>query len=237
MPRPHPDLAAPSVAGGPHDTAAATLAARATAGPSAGANCELDELAVAAREAAARRESYDAETADSLRLWVVLSRAYAAVQAHAAADVARHGLSLAEFGTLEMLYHRGPRLVGDVQRGTLMSSGGMTCLLDRLEGRGLVVRRACPADRRAVWVALTADGVALMDTIFPAHAERVRSAVAGVAPAERRGLRDGLKRLGRHAADAARALGLDPAAAGAGTARAARRGPRRPAAQSTPAGD
>jgi MarR family 2-MHQ and catechol resistance regulon transcriptional repressor len=43
-----------------------------------------------------------------LRVWVVLSRAYAAVQAHAVDDVTRHGLNLPEFGALEVLYHKGP---------------------------------------------------------------------------------------------------------------------------------
>jgi len=184
-------------------------------------------MAVARQTAAARRSAYDDETAEALRLWIVLSRAYAAVQAHASANVARYGLSLAEFGALEALYHKGPLLVGDLQRGILMSSGGMTFLVDRLETRGFVERRACPQDRRAVWVALTTQGGRLMDEIFPVHAERVRSACTGVPREERRALADALKRLGRPAADAARALGLDPSAAGAGAARATRRGRRR----------
>jgi MarR family 2-MHQ and catechol resistance regulon transcriptional repressor len=194
----------------------------------------LAERRRAEEAAAARRASYDAETAEAMRLWVVLSRTYAAVQAHALDDIARHGLNLPEFGALEVLYHKGPLLVGDLQRTVLMSSGGMTCLLDRLQQRGLVVRRACPMDRRAVWVGLTGEGTRLLDEVFPAHAARIRSALAGLPAAERRPLAEALKQLGRYAAEAARTLGLSAAvgraaAASAGTARTSRRG-RRPVA-------
>ena len=34
----------------------------------------------------------------ALKLWIVLARAHNAIEAHAADDVARHGLTLAEFG-------------------------------------------------------------------------------------------------------------------------------------------
>jgi MarR family 2-MHQ and catechol resistance regulon transcriptional repressor len=191
------------------------------------AACPVAERERAERQAAARRASYDPATAEALQLWTVLSRAYASVQAHALTDVTRHGLNLPEFGALEVLYHKGPMLVGDLQRTILMSSGGMTCLLDRLQRRGVVLRRDCPSDRRAVWIALTDEGVRFMDEAFPAHAARIRDALGGLPAAERRPVLDGLRRLGRFAADAARAL--CPAACGAGAARTSRRG-RRPAA-------
>ncbi len=62
----------------------------------------------------------------ALKLWVVLSRAHTAIEAQAAADVTRHGLSLTEFGILEALYHKGPMLLGEIQRKLLVSSGGIT---------------------------------------------------------------------------------------------------------------
>ncbi|HEY0777923.1 MAG TPA: MarR family transcriptional regulator, partial [Gemmatirosa sp.] len=75
---------------------------------------------------------------DALKLWVVLARAHAAIAARAAADIARHGLTLAEFGVLEALHHKGRMLLGEVQRSLLVSSGGVTYLVDRLERRGWV---------------------------------------------------------------------------------------------------
>ena len=132
----------------------------------------------------------------ALKLWVVLSRAHSAVNAHAEADVARHGLSLAEFGALEALYHKGPLLVGELQRAVLKSSGGMTYVLDRLQDKGLVSRRPCETDRRAIYAELTKDGESLMDRIFPAHARSLEAAAAGLSAAEQREAIQLLKGLG-----------------------------------------
>ena len=142
----------------------------------------------------------DVPTATALKLWVVLSRAATAVQAHAVADMSRHGLTPAEFGVLEALHHQGPLLLGDVQRRTLVSSGGTTFLVDRLEKRGLVERRMCETDRRARYAALTPAGRALMVEIFAVHAEAIRRAMSGLGLADQRKATDLLRVLGREAA-------------------------------------
>lgn len=135
-----------------------------------------------------------------LKLWVALARAHNAVQARAAADAARHGLTLAEFGVLEALHHRGPMLLGEVQRRILVSSGGITYLVDRLEKRGLVERRDCAEDRRARYAHLTAEGEALIRRIFPEHADAIRAATAGLDKKEKRQALRLLRTLGRAAA-------------------------------------
>ncbi|HEX5727031.1 MAG TPA: MarR family transcriptional regulator [Longimicrobiaceae bacterium] len=122
----------------------------------------------------------------ALRLWVALARAHNAVLAHAADDVARHGLTLAEFGILEALHHRGPMMLGEVQRRILVSSGGITYLVDRLQARGLVERREDPADRRARVAALTPAGEALVRRVFPEHAARIKRALSGLGKKDKR---------------------------------------------------
>lgn len=137
---------------------------------------------------------------DALRLWVVLSRAHAAIAAHAAADVARHGLTLAEFGVLEALYHKGPMLLGEVQRSLLVSSGGVTYLVDRLERRGLVRRDRCDEDRRARYAVLTEAGTDFVREAFPRHAAAVHAAMAGLTHEEQETARALLRHLGTTAA-------------------------------------
>jgi MarR family transcriptional regulator, 2-MHQ and catechol-resistance regulon repressor len=132
----------------------------------------------------------------ALKLFVVLNRAATAVTAAAQADVARHGLSLGEFASLEALYHKGPLLVGELQRAVLKSSGGMTYVVDRLARKGLVRRRPCPEDRRALYAELTDEGSALMDRIFPDHAAAIERAMAGLTAAEQEQAIDLVKRLG-----------------------------------------
>lgn len=152
-------------------------------------------------EAAEAAEPLDDETAEALKLWVILARATRAIEAHATADVARHGLTIAEFGVLEVLYHRGQLLLGDLQQRILVSSGGVTYLIDRLEKRGLVERRACPADRRARYAALTPAGEDYVREIFPAHAAAIRRAVGGIPASKRRELTRLLRTLGLSAAE------------------------------------
>ncbi len=140
------------------------------------------------------------ETEAALKLWVVLSRAQAAVSAHVSADVARHGLTLTEFAILEALYHRGAMLLGEVQRRILVSSGGITFLVDRLVAKGLVERQECPSDRRARYAALTEEGEAMIRRIFPAHAAMIERVVSGLDLPEQEEAANLLKRLGHSAA-------------------------------------
>ncbi len=166
---------------------------------------------------------------DALKLWVVLSRAHAAIGARAAADVARHGLTLAEFGVLEALHHKGRMLLGEVQRSLLVSSGGVTYLVDRLVARGLVRREECPEDRRARYAALTEAGTAFVRAAFPAHAAVVRAAAGALSRDEQREATRLLRRLGLGAAAGAEP-DLAPAADAADAARPRRAPRRRPAA-------
>lgn len=137
----------------------------------------------------------------ALQLWITLSRAFGAVAAHAEADATRHGITLAEFGILEALYHKGPMLQGQLQEKILISSGGITWVVNRLVGRGLVRRRPCPDDRRARWAELTPAGTAFIREHFPAHARAMARATSGLTAAERAEAVTLLRKLGLTAAE------------------------------------
>jgi MarR family 2-MHQ and catechol resistance regulon transcriptional repressor len=142
-----------------------------------------------------------AQLARPLKLWVVLARAYAAIERHIAADVAEHGLTVTEFGILEALHHKGPLLLGEIQRKVLVTSGGITYLVDRLVEKGLVRREASPTDRRARFAVLTPAGSRLIARIFPDHAERIRAVLDGLTAREQEEATDLLRRLGTGAAE------------------------------------
>jgi MarR family 2-MHQ and catechol resistance regulon transcriptional repressor len=142
----------------------------------------------------------DPPTATALKLYVVLTRASEALHAHARAHIASHDLTEAEFAILDALYHKGRLLLGEVQKKILVSSGGITFLVDKLEKRGLVRRTLCPGDRRARYAELTDEGQALMDRIFPSHAEAIRRAMSGLGLADQRAVTALLKTLGTEAA-------------------------------------
>lgn len=132
-----------------------------------------------------------------LKLWTVLAKAYDAVRAHAFADIVQHGLTPGEFGVLDTLFHKGPMLLGELQHRVLVTSGGISFLTARLETRGLVERRDYPADRRTKQVALTAEGEALMQRVFPEHTAAISRALAGVDPAVKEAALSLLRTIGR----------------------------------------
>ena len=142
---------------------------------------------------------------DALKLWVVLARSYHAVAARAEAHARDHELTIAEFGVLEALFHAGPTLLGELQKQLLVSSGGVTWLVDRLEHRGLVERAACPEDRRARYAQLTDSGRRFIGRIFPEHGDVIRQAFTELTITEQRELTALLRKLGRGVAQTAEA--------------------------------
>ena len=139
-------------------------------------------------------------TKAALKLFVVLSRAHNAISARLDADIAQHGLTPTEFGILEVLHHKGPLLLGEIQRKILVTSGGITYLVDRLVEKGLVKREQCPEDRRARYAVLTPAGDALIRGIFPTHARRIAQALSGLTVREQEVAAKLLRRLGLAAA-------------------------------------
>ena len=137
----------------------------------------------------------------ALKLWLVLARAHATVGERVREHLASHGLTLQEFGVLEALYHKGDMFLGDLQEKILVSSGGVTYLVDRLVEKGLVERKDCPEDRRARYASLTPKGKELIARVFPEHAAFIEEAVGGLSDDEKQEATRLLRTLGRHAAE------------------------------------
>src|SRR6185503_19616025 len=136
----------------------------------------------------------------ALKLFVVLVRAAHSVSTTVQRQTDFRDLTLTEFLILEALLHKGPLLLGDVQKKILLSSGGVTYTVDRLAEKGLVERRECASDRRARYAALTPKGEALISEIFPSHADQITELMSVLSSKEQGELVDLLKRLGLSAA-------------------------------------
>lgn len=94
------------------------------------------------------------------------------------------GLSCADFDVLATLRRRAQDRginAKDLQASVMITSGGMTKRLDRLESAGLVERHPDPDDRRGVLITLSTAGRALIDRALPsllaAEAEMVQQAI------------------------------------------------------------
>jgi MarR family 2-MHQ and catechol resistance regulon transcriptional repressor len=142
----------------------------------------------------------DPRTARALKTWVVLARAYAAVARAVEVEIARHDLTTTEFGILEALHHKGPLLLGEIQRKVLVTSGGITYLVDRLVAKGLVTREPSPDDRRARYAVLTPEGQRIIAGIFPAHATFLAGLMSTLSEREQAQATALLRKLGLAAA-------------------------------------
>lgn len=111
---------------------------------------------------------------------------------------ARFELDRGEFDVLATLRRSGaPFRLSPTQlfRSLMMSSGGMTNRLDRLERAGLVRRVPDPRDRRSVQVELTEHGLKTVDDAVSAHVENQHRLLAAMPPADRDAVAALLRRL------------------------------------------
>lgn len=111
---------------------------------------------------------------------------------------AEYGLQPGEFDVLATLRRCGapyaltPTALYDA---AMMSSGGMTNRIDRLQQAGWVERRPNPEDGRGTLVALTNAGFALIDEAVSAHVENQRAVLSVLTEVEQRQLAKLLAKL------------------------------------------
>ncbi|MNE49127.1 HTH-type transcriptional regulator MhqR [compost metagenome] len=80
-----------------------------------------------------------------------------------------------------------------------MSSGNITYVLDKLEKKHYVRRRACTEDRRLIYAEITEQGEQFFEEIFPRHAEVIDAALGGLDEEEKRVAARLLKKMGKYA--------------------------------------
>jgi DNA-binding MarR family transcriptional regulator len=131
----------------------------------------------------------------------VLGRAYRLsnlVRAGIEATFAGFGLDRGEFDVIGTLRRSGPpyRLTPtELYTALMMSSGGLTHRLDRLEKAGLIRREKSPSDGRSVLVALTTDGAARAEAAFRADMAQEAAVLQALDPQERAALAGLLRKL------------------------------------------
>jgi MarR family 2-MHQ and catechol resistance regulon transcriptional repressor len=135
-------------------------------------------------------------TANSLKLFIVLSRAYKAINEHVNKVIQASGLNPTEFAVLELLYHKGDQPMQQIGGKILLASGSITYVVDKLEQKGMLKRIACPKDRRVTFAQITEDGKRFIQDIFPAHAEQIDKLMSTISETEKLEAIDLLKKLG-----------------------------------------
>ncbi len=111
---------------------------------------------------------------------------------------AEAGLQPGEFDVLATLRRSGaPYMLSPTRlyEAAMISSGGMTNRLDRLEHAGLVERRPDPNDRRGKLIALTDAGKRVIDETVGRHVANEQRLLSVLTEAEQQKLNALLKKL------------------------------------------
>jgi DNA-binding MarR family transcriptional regulator len=123
--------------------------------------------------------------------WSGFLRAHALITRRLDADLrASAGLALSEFEILlHLAWAGGERRMARIAHDLVLTGGGVTRIVARLEKLGFIERRSCPRDGRGVFAVLTERGRAKQLAAHKVHLDGVRRRfLAHASPSELRTL-------------------------------------------------
>ena len=137
------------------------------------------------------------EQNQSLKVFIVLSRAYRAVSDYTNKYIQASGVNPTEFAVLELLYHKGEQPLQHIGDKILLASGSITYVVDKLETKQLLKRVSCPTDRRVTYAQITEKGKEFLEGIFPEHQERIEHLMNELTTDEKATVIELLKKIGK----------------------------------------
>ena len=160
-----------------------------------GAGALWDDSSIVRTPEASRPASAQPTTATAREIWeLLLEMSRTHLKDHLAVTVSELDLSLPQAQALQLLEPDSPVPMRDLAARLRCDASNITGIVDRLEARGLVERRAAPGDRRVKALAVTAKGVELR-AVLVERLHRVPVTVAELSEAEQRTLLGLLRRV------------------------------------------
>ncbi len=141
------------------------------------------------------RKSYGKTLDLDLKLVIALTRSVQYVRKNETSVFQKYGLTISQFGVMEILYHKGDLRVCDIIEKALSTGGNMTVVIQNLTKDGWVTRMKDPADGRAWIIHLSEKGRKLMDQMFPEHAANIGTIMERLKEDEKEQLLGLLKKL------------------------------------------
>jgi DNA-binding MarR family transcriptional regulator len=108
-----------------------------------------------------------------------------------------HGVTPQQYNVLRILRgsHPEPLPTLEIAARLVEAAPGITALIDRLEGKGLVSRTRSPEDRRQVLVEITPAGFRLLEKVDPVLLEKLDAVFARFSSGELETIALGLQRV------------------------------------------
>ena len=143
-------------------------------------------------------QAWPEHEASSLEVVLRILRAYHFLDQELVRGLLDYGVNPGEFGVLVELRLAGPpyRLTPtQLHNRLLVTSGGVTGRIDKLQRRGLVCRSPDPEDRRSILVELTERGLEFIEGLSHTHFRIMEHLTEGLTSEERDCLAGLLKKL------------------------------------------
>ncbi|MGL5414243.1 MAG: MarR family winged helix-turn-helix transcriptional regulator [Clostridium sp.] len=118
---------------------------------------------------------FDTNNNLNLKALIALTRAEQKVHQKEYVTIKESGLTVSQFGVLEVLYHKGDLKICDIIEKILGTSGNITVVIKNLEKDGLVEKCVDEEDRRAVFISITEKGRKIIEDMFPKHVENINN--------------------------------------------------------------
>ena len=113
-----------------------------------------------------------------------LIRCTQAFERFSGAHVKKMGLTESQFDVIATLGNTSGMTCKELGERTLITKGTLTGVLDRMEARGLVSRKADAVDARRTHIALTRKGEGLFEDACPAHMRHLQREFDRIPAAE-----------------------------------------------------
>lgn len=140
---------------------------------------------------------FETDTALALSTWVEMMKAFNRIRTLELTLIEANNLTIGQFALLELLYHRGEQSIGAATALAMSTPGNMTVVVKNLLKRGLITASQNPNDKRSSILTITQEGSALMQTLFPEHAQRIKSFFSGITPEEQKEIQILLRKLNK----------------------------------------
>lgn len=122
-------------------------------------------------------------------------KSYQAFDNYSAPHIKSMHLTPPQFDVIATLGNQPPMTCKTLGDKTLITKGTLTGILDRLESKGMIERKANEDDARSQKIALTAAGQAIFEHTFPTHMQHLEKAFKQLSPQQMVDLTSSLKQL------------------------------------------
>lgn len=137
----------------------------------------------------------------TLNAYIAFARASESLTSRLSLLMADYGLTMSQFGILEVIYHLGPICQKELGAKLLKSTANITTVLDNLEKKSLVIRKRETGDKRYILVYLTPEGKGLISKLFPIHLKEIKKEFNILTKDEKKSLKTICKILGKQERD------------------------------------